>query len=276
MSELRQDLEVLQDVGDITGREAEPEPVGADRGVGRVVRDRRITGEQEVDPDTDRVADDAGTPPGRDRPQPSESLDRAPRARLRPVDAAPETRSRGCPAEVAIEALTRDRASLPLDGRADRRVVQEPEIDQGTEEVAVEAVHDGTVAVAPAEPAVRSLGVLKHVPARTSDATVTRVGAHLVEEHQGPDRAGVLRPVPGPRLHPVARRLLAIEDRRDGRHAHRGGASASDGRSVPGLVQELAQGEVTDRGVLSLQEPRDRVTAQRVPPRAQRGHSSLK
>src|SRR5207249_1160789 len=84
------------------------------------VRDRRITGQQEVDPDTDRVADDAGTPLGRDRPQPSESLDRAPRARLRPVDAAPESRSRGGPAEVAIEALTSDRASLPLDGRTER------------------------------------------------------------------------------------------------------------------------------------------------------------
>src|SRR5439155_9469067 len=100
---------------------------------------RRVTGEQEADPDTDRVADDARASPRRDRRQSPERLDRTPRARLGPVDAASESRPRRGPAVIAVEVLARDRAGLPLDGLADRGVVQEPEVDQGTEEVAVEA-----------------------------------------------------------------------------------------------------------------------------------------
>src|SRR6185295_615504 len=155
-------------------------------------------------------------------------LDRTPGARLGSIDPAPESWTRRGPAVVAVEPLTRDRASLPVDGRTHGGIVQEAEVDQGAQDVAIEAMHHAAIAVAPAEPSARSLRVLKDVSARTADAAVTRIGAHLVEEHQGPDRARVLRPVPRPRLHPVPRRLLTVEDRRDRRHAHRRGARTPD------------------------------------------------
>jgi hypothetical protein len=56
---------------------------------------------------------------------------------------------------------------------------------------------------------------------------------------------------------------------------HRGGSGATNGGRVLGLVDELHERKVADRRIVSFEEPRERVAAQRrVPGLRHEGHSS--
>ena len=262
VAEVDEHLEVLEDVGDVAGREAELEPVRAHPGLGWVIGDRRVARQEERHALVDRAPHERGPPARRDERQPAQRLDRAPGTGRPTVDGAFEPGT-GRPRPIPpLDPLAGDRPRLPVQRVPDPLVLQPPERDERVEDVAVQAVDRAAVGPVPAEPAVRGLGVVQDVGTGALDPAVARIGAELVEEHQRPDGAGVLRPVAGTRLDPVAVRVLGGECRGDRIRAHRSGPGPSDRGSVLGLVEQPAQGEVPHGGSLPVEQPRQRVAVQ--------------
>src|SRR2546428_13669302 len=102
MPESREPLEVLQDVGDVAGREAEFEPVRAHPRLGGGVGRSRGAGEKELDAVVDRAANETGSSPRRDPRKAPQRPDRAPRARKAAADVARETPARRSPSAARV------------------------------------------------------------------------------------------------------------------------------------------------------------------------------
>jgi hypothetical protein len=174
------------------------------------------------------------------------------------------------------EPVARDRSGLPVDRSANPRLVDPAEVDQRAQEVAVQAMDDRRALRRPSEATVPRLRVRQDGGAGPLDRPVTRVGPHLVEEHQRPDGAGVLGPVPRPRPNPEPLVVLGLEDRRDRWDAHRGGSRAANRERVGGFIHQGDEREMTYRRIVALEEPGDRIVTERAPPRHHRSYSSLK
>ena len=240
----------------------------------RVVGNGGVVGQQELDTRVDRPLLSIGAPVDRDRGECQHLLDGAPRTGEAFVGGAGEAgagRSRRVP---AIDLLTEDGPRRPVDGGPHRRVVEMPEPDQSTHQVAVEAVDRRRrrwvafeVRSGRPESADRRRTPGEHVVACPLDPLIGGIGTELIEEDQVPHGAAVLRCVPRPGLHPPAVLVLGGEDPGDRIDLHGARPGLADLGIVGTATEQMLQRRRPHRRIGRFQQPRQRVLGEDVGPR---------
>jgi len=107
---------------------------------------------------------------------------------------------------------------------------------------------------------------IKHVLACPLDPPVVGIGTELIEEHQVPHGAAVLRSVPRSGLHPPASLVLGGQDPGDRVHLHCVRPSLANLRIVGTATEQIPQRRRPHRRIGGFQEPRQRVLSENVRP----------
>jgi hypothetical protein len=121
------------------------------------------------------------------------------------------------------------------------------------------------------EAAVLGLAAGENVLTGTPDALVAGIGPELVEEDHLPDGAAVLRGIARACLLPMAVGLLCGQDRGDRIGGHRRTTARHHISVVGGAIEQLPEGQVSNRRIACVEQPVERVCPEnRLPARHRR------